>query len=68
MKGVSEGSVTLTIERDKETLANALSDVVDAYNELMENVDKEIAIGGTLHDQSMLRLLRNSLKNNFKKY
>ena len=63
LKGVSEGSVTLTIERDKETLANALSDVVDAYNELMENVDKEIAIGGTLHDQSMLRLLRNRLQN-----
>ena len=64
LKGVSEGStVTLTVERDRESLANALSDVVDAYNELMTNVDKEIAIGGTLHDQSMLRLLRNRLQS-----
>ena len=45
LKGLSEEgeTVTLTVERDKETLANAVSDVVDAYNALIENVDKEVA-------------------------
>ena len=50
LKGLTEGSaVTLTVERDKESLASAISDVVDSYNELMTNVDKELAVDGSLH-------------------
>ena len=64
LKGVSEGgSTTLTIERDKETVANAVSDVVDAYNELIENVDKEVARGAELADQSTLKLIRNQIRS-----
>ncbi len=64
LKGLTEGSaVTLTVERDKETLANAVSDVVDSYNELMKNVDESIAIGGDLHDETTLKLIRNQLRN-----
>lgn len=44
LKGLTEDSaVTLTVERDKETLANAVSDIVDSYNELMKNVDEAIS-------------------------
>ena len=38
LKGLTEGSaVTLTVERDKETVANAVAGVVDAYNEYIKN-------------------------------
>ena len=64
LKGLSEGSVvTLTVEKDKETVANALSDVVDAYNELMKNVDEAIAANGDLHGETTLKLIRNQLRN-----
>lgn len=64
LKGLTEGSaVTLTVERDKETLANAISDVVDSYNELMKNVDEAIAKDGKLHNETTLKLIRNQLRN-----
>ena len=64
LKGLTEGTaVTLTVERDKETLANAISDVVDSYNELMQNVDEAIAIDGALHGETTLKLIRNQLRN-----
>lgn len=65
LKGISqEGNVTtLTIEKDTDTIANAVEDVVDAYNELIENVDKQIAAGATLNDQSTLKLIRNQIRN-----
>ena len=64
LKGLTEGTaVTLTVERDKETLANAISDVVDSYNELMQNVDEAIAIDGSLHGETTLKLIRNQLRN-----
>ena len=64
LKGLTEGSaVTLTVERDKETLANAVSEVVDSYNELMKNVDEAIAKDGKLHNQSVLKILRNQIRN-----
>ena len=63
LKGLTEGeSVKVTVERDKETLASAVSDIVDAYNELISNVDEAIAIDGELHDQSLLKLIRNQLR------
>ena len=64
LKGLTEGTaVTLTVERDKETLANAISYIVDSYNELMSNVDEAIAIDGALHGETTLKLIRNQLRN-----
>lgn len=64
LKGVSEGEeVKVTVEKDKETVANAVSDIVDAYNELIENVDKEIAKGSALDDQSTLKFIRNQIRS-----
>ena len=64
LKGLTEGSaVTLTVERDKETLANAISGVVDSYNELMKNIDEAIAKDGKLHNETTLKLIRNQLRN-----
>lgn len=64
LKGLTDGSaVTLTVERDKETLANAVSEIVDSYNELIKNVDEAIAKDGKLHNQSVLKILRNQIRN-----
>ena len=64
LKGISEGEeTTITVERDKETVANAVSDVVDAYNELIENIDKEIAKDQPLADQFTLKLIRNQVRS-----
>ena len=64
LKNVSEGeTVTLSIERDTSTLANAVSDIVDSYNELIDNVDKEIAKTGNLSNQSGLKMLRNQIRS-----
>lgn len=64
LKGHSKGeTVTLKVERDKETLANAVSGVVDSYNELMKNVDEAIASDGDLKNESTLKLVRNQLRN-----
>lgn len=64
LKGLTKDSaVTLKVERDKETLANAVSGVVDSYNELMKNVDEAIASDGDLKNESTLKLIRNQLRN-----
>ena len=63
LKNASEGEkIELKIERDTETLANAVADVVDSYNDLMKNLDEQIAIGGTLHKETTLSLIRDQLK------
>ncbi|MCM1004326.1 MAG: flagellar filament capping protein FliD [Candidatus Gastranaerophilales bacterium] len=59
----TDEAVTLTIEKDKETAANAISDIVDAYNELIANVDKEVARGANLSSESTLRLIRNQIRS-----
>ncbi len=64
LKDVSNGeTVTVTIEKDSDTVANAMEDIVKAYNDLIENVDKEIAMTGQLHDQTTLKLLRNQIRS-----
>ncbi len=64
LKDVSNGeTVTLTIEKDKETVATAVSDIVDAYNELIENIDKEVARGANLSNESTLKLIRNQIRS-----
>ena len=54
---------TLMVEKDRETLANALEEVVDSYNQLMDNVDKAISAEGDLKDQTALKMIRNQLRS-----
>ena len=53
---------TLTITKDRTTLSNAIEEVVDTYNELMENVDQAISAEGDLSDQTSLKMIRNQLR------
>ena len=64
LNGLTAGSsVKVTVEKDKESVATALSDVVDAYNELMKNVDEAIAGEGVLKNQTTLKMIRNQLRS-----
>ena len=54
---------TLTIKKDRETLSNKIEEVVDSYNELMENVDQAISAEGDLSDQTTLKMIRNQLRS-----
>lgn len=64
LKNITEGEpVTLTIEKDKETAATAVSDIVDAYNELITNIDKEVTRGASLEKESTLKLIRNQIRS-----
>lgn len=64
LNGTSEGeSVTLKVGRDTDIISNAIQDVVDSYNSLMENVDKAIEKGGTLSTESSLKMIRNQLRS-----
>ena len=63
LKGLTNGStVTLTVKRDTESLVNAVSNILDRYNELISNIDTAIAKDGKLKDQSMLKLIRNNIR------
>ena len=63
LKGLTSGSaVQLTVKRDTESLANAVQNIVDGYNELLTNIDNVISKSGKLKDQSMLKLIRNNIR------
>ena len=63
LKDITENNpVTITIENDKDKVANAIESVVESYNELMKNVDEQISTTGKLHDQSTLKMIRNQLR------
>ena len=64
LKGVSEGqTVEVKVERNKENLADAVSEVVDAYNTLIENVDAQLKAGNPLASDSSLKLLRDQIRS-----
>ena len=64
LNGLTSGSaIKVTVEKDKESVATALSDIVDSYNELMSNVDEAIAKEGALKNQTTLKMIRNQLRN-----
>lgn len=63
LKDITENNpVTITIEKDKDKVANTIESVVESYNELMKNVDEQISTTGKLHDQSTLKMIRNQLR------
>ena len=64
LKDVSKGEVVkLTIEKNKETVADTIGDIITSYNELMENVDAQLAATGDLHRETTLKMIRDQLRN-----
>ena len=62
LKNASESNVTLTVKRDSESLFNAVSNVIDAYNELLSNLETLTVRGGELANQSMLKIIKNNIR------
>ena len=40
-----------------------MQEVVDSYNDLMNNLDKELALDGNMKDQTTLKMLRNTIRS-----
>ena len=63
LKGVSAGeTVTVTVEQDDEGIYNAVNDIVDSYNTLMEGLEKELGDGGSFEHDTMFSMMKNQLK------
>jgi flagellar capping protein FliD len=64
LKDVTEDEdLILTIEKDNNIVKEAVADIVDAYNDLMTNIDEELATTGNLSNQSTLKMIRNQLRS-----
>ena len=63
LKGVSAGeTVTIKVEQDDEGIYNAVNDIVDSYNTLMEGLEKELGDGGSFEHDTMFSMMKNQLK------
>ncbi len=63
LKGLSNGeSTTITVEQDDDSIYNAVSDIVDSYNTLMEGIEKELSGTTDLAHDTMLKLIKNNIK------
>ena len=63
LKGVSAGeTVTIKVEQDNEGIYNAVNDIVDSYNALMEGLEKELGDGGSFEHDTMFSMMKNQLK------
>lgn len=63
LKGVSAGeTVTIKVEQDNEGIYNAVNDIVDSYNTLMEGLEKELSKGGSFEHDTMFNMMKNQLK------
>ena len=63
LKGMSAGSATtLSVKKDVQSLALAISDVVDAYNALIDNINNALMSKSELQNDTELKRLRNQIK------
>ena len=63
LKGLSNGTTaTITVEQDDENIYNAAAGIIEAYNTLMEELEKELADGGSLETETMLKMIKNNIK------
>lgn len=63
LHGLSEGeSTTITVEQDDEGIYNAVADIIDAYNTLMEGLEDELDDDGALAHDNMFKIMKNNLK------
>lgn len=64
LKSASMGDrVIVNVSKDSEAVSEAVGQFVEAYNELVENVDAEITGSGVLKDQSTLKFIKQQIRN-----
>ena len=62
IKNVTPGeTVTITVERDTQSIIDAVQETLDSYNALIAEVNSTLAIGGELHNDSALKSLKNQI-------
>ncbi len=63
LKGLSQGeTTTITVEQDDESIYNAVAETLDAYNAMMEALNKELENKDSLGSDPLVKLMRNQLK------
>ena len=66
IKGLTEGEyVTITVERDTQSIIDAVQETLDAYNTLVAELNTVLAIGGDLHSDTALKSLKNQITSMF---
>ena len=66
IKGITEGDyVTITVERDTQSIVDAVQETLDAYNTLVAELNTVLAIGGDLHNDIALKGLKNQITSMF---
>ena len=64
LRGMSAGEATIiSVKRDVQSLALAISDVIDAYNALLDNINGALSSKSNLQNDSDLKRLRNEIKS-----
>ncbi|MCQ2744396.1 MAG: flagellar filament capping protein FliD, partial [bacterium] len=64
LKNATAGEeVVVQVEQDKEAVSEAMNEFVDSYNELVENLDKELSSTGALSDQNTLKFIKQQIRN-----
>ncbi len=62
IKNVTPGEyVTITVERDTQSIIDAVQETLDSYNALVAEVNSTLAIGGELHNDIALKQLKNQI-------
>jgi len=63
LKGVSAGeTVTIKVEQNTEAIYDAVSDVVDSYNNMMKELEKDLSADGSFANDTLLKMMKNNLK------
>ncbi len=66
IKGLTEGEyVTIRVERDTQSIIDAVQETLDAYNTLVAELNTVLAIGGDLHSDTALKSLKNQITSMF---
>ncbi len=66
IKGITEGDyVTITVERDTQSIIDSVQEVLDNYNALVGELNSVLAIGGDLHSDITLKSIKNQITSLF---
>lgn len=64
IKNITAGEpVTITVERDTQSIIDAVQETLDSYNALIAEVNSTLAIGGELHNDLALKQLKNQISS-----
>lgn len=64
IKDITRGdTVTITVERDTQSIVDAVKKTLEDYNGLIKTLNEELSIGGDLHSDTTLKSIRKQLQS-----